>query len=262
MRTRHCGCLLSVLPAILIGSGAPAGARNGAAAGTLAAQGGPAKAEKADPPKPTAHIVQQIDGWAVHVDTRLLDGPDKPLGDRTLHILDIRLFAITLVVPADKVKRLQQVPIWVDRTNGKLFSMQYHPSADWLQQNGYDPAMAKCVHIPDAAYFSSAKIQFEQPWAVLHELAHSYHDQVLGFDNAEIKAAWQRFVDSKRYASVLHMDGTMRPHYALTNPQEFFAEMTETYFGMNDFYPYNHVELKRDEPELYALLAKIWGPVP
>ena len=74
---------------------------------------------------------------------------------------------------------------------------------------------------------ASPRLQHEQPWMVLHELSHAYHDQVLNFDNAEIKAAWQRFVDSGKYKSVLHMNGHMRPHYGLTNPQEFFAEMSE-----------------------------------
>ena len=43
---------------------------------------------------------------------------------------------------------------------------------------------------------------------------------------------------------------------------EFFAEMTESYFGQNDFYPFNRAELRRDEPEVYALMRKLWGPLP
>jgi hypothetical protein len=218
-----------------------------------------AAVKEVDAPKPASHTVRQIEGWTVHIDGRLLDGPDKPLGERALHILSARLYAITLVVPADKTKRLQQVPLWLDATHGKLKSMQYHPSVEWLKENGYDPALAKCVHIPDAAYFSSAEIQFQQPWAVLHELAHAYHDQVLSFDNAEIKAAWRKFVDGGKYKSVPHMNGRMRPHYGLTNQMEFFAEMTEAYFGMNDFFPFNRAELEREEPELTALLRKVWG---
>ncbi len=41
---------------------------------------------------------------------------------------------------------------------------------------------------------------------------------------------------------------------------EFFAEMTESFFGVNDFYPFNHLaELKEAEPELFQLLTDIWG---
>jgi hypothetical protein len=218
--------------------------------------------EKPDPPKPTAHTSQQIEGWTVQVDSRLLQGPDKDLGDRALRLLANRLYSIVLIVPADRLTRLQKVPIRLDKTNGKLVSPQYHPSVEWLKENGYDPTLAKCVHIPDAAYFASPRMCYQQPWAVLHELAHSYHDQALDFENPEIKAAWRHFVDSGRYKSVLHIDGRMRPHYALTDQKEFFAEMSESYLGVNDFYPFNSAELKRDEPELFALLAKIWGPLP
>jgi hypothetical protein len=54
----------------------------------------------------------------------------------------------------------------------------------------------------------------------------------------------------------------MREHYALTNQKEFFAEMTESYFGSNDFYPFVAGELKQAEPEIFELLAEIWGPLP
>jgi hypothetical protein len=38
--------------------------------------------------------------------------------------------------------------------------------------------------------------------------------------------------------------------------------MSEAYFGMNDFFPFNRAELKREEPQLFLLLLKIWGPLP
>ncbi len=210
------------------------------------------------PPIPTAHTKRDIEGWTVHIDNRLLNG-DKKVGDHALRILANRLYDIQHVVPADKVAKLRKVAIWIDASHGKLKPAQYHPSARWLQDNGYAEALAKCVHIPVAAEFSSVAHQRVQPWSVMHELAHAYHDQVLGFDDAEVKAAYERFRESGRYKSVLHINGKKTQHYALTNEKEFFAEMTEAYFGHNDFYPFNRAELKRDEPELYDLLTKIWG---
>jgi hypothetical protein len=38
---------------------------------------------------------------------------------------------------------------------------------------------------------------------------------------------------------------------------EFFAEMTEAYFGVNDFFPFNRAELKEAEPEIYRLMVEI-----
>ena len=220
-------------------------------------------ASAAEPPKPVAHTVRNVEGWTVHVDDRLLSGADAGLGRRALHLLEGRLFEITLVVPADKVARLQQVNIWLDRTHGALKPMQYHPSAGWLASNGYSTNLARCVHIPDAAGFMSPEHYVKQPWAVLHELAHAYHDQVLGFDNPEIKAAWKQVRDSGRFESVLLWNGRKARHYALTNEKEFFAEMTEVYFGVNDFYPFNRAELKESEPAVCELLRKIWmSPAP
>ena len=38
-----------------------------------------------------------------------------------------------------------------------------------------------------------------------------------------------------------------------------FAEMTESYYGFNDHYPFIQFELSRDDPNLCDLLAEIWG---
>ena len=101
-----------------------------------------------------------------------------------------------------------------------------------------------------------------QPWSILHELAHAYHDQVLGFDEPRLVAAWQQFRASGNYTSVLTSYGAMREHYGINNAKEFFAEMTESYFGSNDFFPFVAGELKQAEPGIFALLAAIWGPLP
>jgi len=218
--------------------------------------------ESVVPPKPVSHATRDLEGWTVHVDDRLLSGADKELGDQGLRLLANRLYDIKLVLPPDSTARLQKVPIWLDRTHGRLHPAQYHPSAGWLKANGYDAALVKCVHIPDCADFVSLNHQRVQPWSVLHELAHAYHDQVLGFDHADIKTAWEKFRGSGKYQSVLHINGRQTRHYALTDQKEFFAEMTEAYLGSNDFFPFVAGELKESEPEIFALMAEIWGPLP
>ena len=214
------------------------------------------------PDKPASHTTRDVEGWTVRVDDRLLGGPDADLGARALKLLAARLYEITLVVPADKVERLRKVTIVLDKSHGKLTSMQYHPSRGWLRENGYSTDLAKCAHIPVAARFADPRHHHAQPWAVLHELAHAYHDQVLGFDDAEVKAAWLRFKDADKFGEVPHIDGRPRKHYALTNQMEFFAEMTEAYFGLNDFYPYHRADLKAAAPDVYDLMRKVWGPTP
>jgi tRNA U38,U39,U40 pseudouridine synthase TruA len=96
---------------------------------------------------------------------------------------------------------------------------------------------------------------------MLHELAHAYHDQVLGFDHPGVMKRYEAAKEAGLYDRVLHIDSQERKHYALTNHKEFFAEMTEAYFGTNDFYPFVRSELKRHDPETYRLLEEIWGKV-
>ena len=44
---------------------------------------------------------------------------------------------------------------------------------------------------------------------------------------------------------------------------EFFAEMSEAYFGVNDFFPFTRGELKESEPEIYELIQNAWdSPLP
>jgi len=169
---------------------------------------------------------------------------------------------IKAVVPADRVEKLQAVTIVLDLTHGNLRSMQYHPDAGWLKSNGYSTDLAKCVHLPRAADLPTKRNINEQPWVILHELAHAYHDQVLGFDEPRIVEAYEKYKKSGHGDKTLLFNGNRVRHYALTNHKEFFAEMTESYFGSNDFFPFNRAELKEAEPEIYELLAQIWESPP
>ena len=47
--------------------------------------------------------------------------------------------------------------------------------------------------------------------------------------------------------------------YALTNAKEYFAELSEAYFGRNDFYPFTRKELEKHDPAGYRLMRETWG---
>jgi hypothetical protein len=216
---------------------------------------GPAKDKS---PKPTARTVRRLEGWTVRVDDRLLQEPHAELGRRALRFLENKLADIKAVVPADRLKKLQAVTIVLDLDCGSLGPMQYHPSVGWLKAHGYAEDLAKCVHIPRAADLPTRRNITDQPWVILHELAHAYHDQVLGFEEPRIKEAYEKYRKSGRGEKVLLANGKRGRHYALTDHKEFFAEMTEAYFGTNDFFPFNRAELREAEPEIFALLAAVW----
>jgi len=214
--------------------------------------------EKPEPAKPTSHTARNIEGWTVKVDDRLLKAPDDELGTRALRFLEGKLSDIKAIVPADKLKKLQAVVIVIDLSHGKLGPMQYHPSAGWLKANGYSPDLEKCVHIPRAADLPTRRSIREQPWVILHELAHAYHDQVLTFEDPRVIEVFENYKKSGRGEKTLLYSGNRVKHYALTNHKEFFAEMTESYFGVNDFFPFNRAEMKEVEPEILALMERVW----
>lgn len=206
----------------------------------------------------SSYEVRTIEGWTVRVHRGFLRG-EPELAGRTLRLLEIQLYQITRVVPEPALEKLRQVGIWVEESEGHHPCMAYHPAEGWLIEHGMNPEKARCVEVADARNFLEWTIA--QPWMVLHELAHAYHDQFLegGFDNAEVRAAFEEGARSGRYDSVPHIDGREHRAYALTNPMEFFAEASEAYFGTNDFFPFVRSELRRHDPDAFDRLKSLWG---
>jgi hypothetical protein len=189
----------------------------------------------------------EIEGWTVYVKKDFLKA--KPaLADRTLALLRAQLFQIGRIVPAAAVKKLRTVKIWVEENDPSTPCMANHPAAEWLREHRTNPDMAGGVELANARNFLDWTL--EQPWMVLHELSHAYHHKFLprGFENPELKAAHQKALKSGHYDSVLKIAHTEEKAYALNNPQEYFAEATEAFFGTNDFYPFVRSELRRFDP--------------
>ena len=199
---------------------------------------------------------REIEGWTVRVNKALL-GDQTELGKKSLRLLEIKLFEITRVVPAKALEELKKVTIWLGVDDYVEKRACYHPSAAWLREHGLNPDKAKAVEIGCAAEF--VKELIHQPMMVLHELSHSYHDRVLGFDHAEILAAYTKAKEAGIYESVLRINGKKERAYAITHPHEYFAEACEAYFGTNDFYPFVRAELKEHDPALYEILRKVWS---
>ena len=94
----------------------------------------------------------------------------------------------------------------------------------------------------------------------MYGLAHAYHHKVLGHGHPGIAKAFKQAKQAGTYAEVRHISGKTKPHYAMNNDKEYFAESSEAYFGKNDFYPFVRAELKQHDPNMYALLEKLWNP--
>lgn len=205
-------------------------------------------------------LSRQIEGWNVSLDPQMFTPENEQTSEQALTALANHLQRVKYILPKDRVEALQQLPIWVDWQH-ELSNMQYHPSRGWLLASGYDPRLVKHVHIPRARQLLDPKQWAKHPYAIMHELAHAYHDQVLGFDDPEILERFAAADESGSYEKVLLYSGGQVKHYALSNHKEYFAESTEAYLGVNDFYPFVRAELKQHDPKMYKLLEKIWGEI-
>ena len=184
----------------------------------------------------------EIEGWTVRAHRALLS-PGSAAGPPALRMLEHRLRELTWALPPAARARLLEVPIRLGLDDGLSPLAEYRPDA-------------KEVVIGSAARFLRGAR--EQPALLLHEFAHAYHDRVLGFEHGGLRRAYAAAKASGAYASVLRADGSMEAHYALKDEREYFAEGTEAYFSVNDFYPFTRAELERHDPRLFKLLGELW----
>jgi len=204
---------------------------------------------------PTSKYKQrQIEGWNVYVSPQL----DKwmALSKESFKLLRYKLHMVKRYVPEKALRQLQKVPIWIELENPNVPYTTYHCCRETLKSRHLNPDKLGAVEIGNVKNF--IQWSFIQPFMVLNQLARAYHDKVLGYDNAEIKVAHEQAVKSEKYDLVLRFDGRYVRHPALTDPKEYFAEMTEAYYGVNDHYPFLQFELKQFDPNACELMTKLW----
>lgn len=221
------------------------------------------RSRRSSPPAAAGHDTRRLAGWTVHIRRDLLAEEARPTA-RALEILETQLEEILRVVPAAAVKELQKMPLWISPEYPDTPPRaEYHPDPAWLREHGRDPDMAKGVEFTNVRIFAAETRRM--PNFTLHELAHAYHDQVLadGFKNEELKAAYAKAKAGGTYDRVERRDSEGRERigraYAMTNPEEYFAESTEAFFARNDFFPYTRDELKQHDPDMFALLVRLWN---
>ncbi|MBX3416473.1 MAG: hypothetical protein KF851_02625 [Pirellulaceae bacterium] len=169
--------------------------------------------------------VREISGWQVFVAKKLLEAEAEDTA-KALAGLEKMLDEIVREVPAAAVAELRKVPLYFSPSYQEGRSgAEFHPRAGWLRENGRDSAMAQGVEFSGVHDFEAEMRRM--PNFALHELAHAYHFRVLpdGFNNAEIKAAFQRAKESGAYELVERRFGDDRSNsleraYAMTNAME------------------------------------------
>ncbi len=204
------------------------------------------------------YAIESLHGWPVRVQREFARQQPK-LYEQALAHLRHQLYQIEHRLPQPAIDRLKQVTIWLEENEPHHPCAVYHPDAGWLRDHDMNPDKARCVEISNVKNFLSWTT--DQPWMVLHEMAHAYHDQFLegGHGNAQVAEVFQAALAGEKYSAVQRLNGKVEKAYAASNPMEYFAESTEAFFGTNDFYPYVRSELREYDPRMYELLDKLWG---
>ena len=156
----------------------------------------------------------------------------------------------------------QKVNIWVEWNSNSPKAVHYIPSSlAWIKRNNYLPEKQQGIEILNIKNY----IQFSclQPYMLLHEFAHAYHHQVIGYENCLILDTYWNVIEKKLYDSVAYIKPFKKwkktRAYAAHDAKEYFAELTESYFGLNDYFPFNKTDLQTFDPQGFQMMEKFWG---
>lgn len=224
------------------------------------------KEEVVPTPQPTVTVdkTQYTDttfgGFHVKIKTYLKKTPDAVAA---LQLMKHDLEQIDTLVPKKALDIMQAHPVWMEREIKSDGAAWYHTNLDWLKSQGYNTDKWHCVEINNYVNYVSWTKQ-NQPYMVLHELSHLYHDLAFTFDDPGILAAYNNAVSKGLYQGTDYYDGTrtykISKAYALTNQMEYFSELSEAYWGKNDYFPFDYDQLKQYDTLGFATMEKCWGP--
>jgi hypothetical protein len=194
-------------------------------------------------------------GWTVLTDRGHREGPEAERASFATALTD-QVTKLGRLPPAAQAL-IRPVRIFVSSGTHRAFGAQHHPSRDWLAQNGYPPDFAGNVEICNWREFTT--LVKGQPFCLLHEMSHAYHHLRPDLD-AAIRAAYEHAKAAGLYQKVTRSHGKEPVQaYAITNHHEYFAELSEAYFGENDFFPYDRNDLRTYDPDGYAMIETAWA---
>jgi hypothetical protein len=174
-------------------------------------------------------------------------------------LLSYKLHMINHFVAPDGRKQLHEVPVWLEIGPREQY-IRYCGSREQLRREGANPDKFQAVEVRDP--------QCMMKWALLQQsdvlgaVAAGYYDRHVAKKGSDlgkkVRAAYERAKKDGKYKSVLRFDGRRVPHPALDSEKTYFAELMESYFLVNDHYPFIRCELKDQDAAGHALVAGLW----
>ena len=225
------------------------------------------KTDKEPVPKLKAELVpgytpKLVEGFTVLLSDETMQHLDDPkFKKKPVEVLAQEFKAITAAMPAKSIKILQGLLFFVEWDNretlrngraGRALAVYYGGHQLSMLAKGMPPLKAKNITVLSMQSLAAE----HQPevdsgrCVMLHEIAHAVHDQLLGFKNATIFAAYKQALERK------FVD---RDAYAATNEMEFFAEMTCAYYDQLDYHPKTREALQKLDPVTFKVMEEVWG---
>jgi hypothetical protein len=216
------------------------------------------------PAVPAGWKREMIAGFQVMFSPALLR--DEVSSVRVRQIMRDRLSDVTRLVPPTALQHLRHVRLWLN-LDPSGFSGAFYASAPSNRHDervrGYGEfhgAMYQGAVFPNIVQMIERTDDLKAPLVVLHELAHGYHHQVLGPANVEIKQTYEAAKAKGLYRNVSSRNRAIAPvGYAMSNEWEYFAVLSQTYFGKNDQAPFDADELKTYDPDGFRLMERAWN---
>lgn len=181
---------------------------------------------------------------------------------------------INFSFPSALMDVLSNTPIFIDWNSLSSVAARYNPDKNWLINNGLIPEKEKAIEITNVNNYVNWT-NLNQPYMLLHELTHALYHQKFNNNHPAVTYAYNQAIASGKYqgssyktnigsyADVNYHAGNnvykkVAKAYAITNQYEYFSEITEAYFGKNDYYPFNKEDLKNYDPIGYKTVEIIW----
>jgi hypothetical protein len=211
---------------------------------------------------PPGYKKDNLRGFILFISDESLENDKKSKLDRSpLEALERELILIERAVPAEKLKALKNVPIWVEWDESLAMSNGRGGSALAVFLGGHQlDLVSEAKRDVKANSVTLLKLRSlaneHQPKresnrsVMLHEMAHAYHHFVVGKGNPYVTAAYKQAMERKLYDPTL---------YAATNENEYFAELTCAYLERLDYYPRNRDDLKKLDPKGFEMMERFWG---
>ena len=177
--------------------------------------------------------------------------------------LDTHLRASIQLLPSHSRPALRRLPVFVlegpaapggGKDNGLEYFRQDAPD----HFKTLDPRWRDCI----VCYCAQNYQNISDLWAaksVLHELAHAYDLENFPENQPDIVLAWKHARAQGLYRQVVDEEGqVLSQAYALTNPLEYFAELSVMAFGRCNYAPVDRAALRRYDPVGFSMIRKMW----